>query len=30
MRGDESGATVYPHIADVIHVAVKELEVPEE
>jgi hypothetical protein len=31
MRGDDSGATVYPHIADVIHAAaVKELEDLEE
>jgi hypothetical protein len=30
MGGDESGAAVYSYIANMIHVAVKELEVLEE
>jgi hypothetical protein len=29
-RGDESGAAVYSHIANVIHTAMKELEELEE
>lgn len=30
VRGDESGAAVYSHIANVIHTAMKELEELEE
>ena len=30
IRGDESGAAVYSHIANVIHTAMKELEDLEE
>ena len=30
IRGDESGAAVYSHIANVIHTAMKELEELEE
>jgi len=30
VRGDESGAAVYSHIAKVIDSALKELEQPEE
>lgn len=30
IRGDESGAAVYSHIANVIHTAIKELEDLEE